>query len=292
MIALIDGDELAYRISSTYQKNYYGVYRDDKLLWRCRTREDAIESVENTDDLEIKIIVEVYNPNGFERKVTDSLIDILTNAECREYHICLSGESNFRYSLARLKPYKGNREGGEKPGHYLLIKDYLSKLGAEKVDYLEADDLMAYHGNNGYNKYVICSSDKDLLTVPSNNYNLLKRNKRHVSLSDAIYRFYTQLLIGDDTDNIPHPYNLGVITASKILDDLYGSINEWDYYQRVLENYHNFLELKDKYGVYKTSWYNDSLVLEEILWEVGNLIYMHRTLDPNERWNAPINKEA
>lgn len=285
-LALIDGDELAYKVASKYQKKFYGVYRDDKLLWYHPDKPSAIESIGNEDDLELKSFTEVYDPIGYEQRIQDFINNILYNTNSSNCFLCLSGTENFRYSLATIQPYKGNRDKDEKPGHYLLIRDYLKNLGGEYVDYLEADDLLVIK-NREVEDSVICSTDKDLRTVPSINYNISTGLLQRIDYAKSLYNFYFQLLIGDSTDNIPSPYGLGEIGASKILKDLIGSENEKDYYQTILPAYHEFLLKTDKEGNYKTKWFTDQDP-KDILWEIGNLLWMHRTLDPEERWNPPL----
>lgn len=285
--ALIDGDELAYKISSKYQTNYYGVYKDDRLLYRCRSREDAIESIENQDDLTIQIITEVRRPDGFERKIDEFIDTIIDNTNSDKFEICISGNNNFRYALAKLLPYKGNREGVIKPGYYLEFREYLlNKYNTYQEDHLEADDLLTNRGYLNKNT-VICSTDKDLRTVPSYNYNISTRYSQRISKSIALYNFYYQLLIGDSTDNIPSPYNLGEKTAIKILEEVTPySQDEREYISVIIPHYFKFLSYKNKEGEYRTKWYREQNI-KDILWEIGNLLWMHRTLDPEERWELP-----
>ncbi len=284
-LALIDGDELAYKIASKYQKKFYGIYREDKLLCYHPSKQDAIESIGNDTTLDIKPIVEVYEPVGYEQRVKDFINNVLSNTNCSDYFLCLSGNKNFRYSLATLQPYKGNRDKDEKPGHYLLIKDYLYSLDGESKEYLEADDLLVIK-NIEFKDSIICSTDKDLRTVPSINYNISTGLLQEISYSKSLYNFYFQLLIGDSTDNIPSPHGLGEVSAHRILKELTGSENEKDYYQTILPEYINCLNKVDKEGNYKTKWYQEQDI-NKILWEVGNLLWMHRTLDPEERWSLP-----
>lgn len=290
--ALIDGDELAYKISSVYQYTYHGVFKDDTLLWKCRSREDAIESVVIEDeDLSIQIIYELKDPYGFQRKITDYINTILSNTKCNEYLICLSGDSNFRYSLSTLLPYKGNRDGTLKPGYFLEFRDFLlNNHPSHKVAHLEADDLLAHHGYLNDNA-IICSTDKDLRTVESINYNISTQLLQRIDRPTSLYNFYYQLLIGDSTDNIPSPYNLGKVTATRILEGVIGSEDESEYYTHLYPHYIDFLVALDKKGEYKTKWFNDDLEFYKIIWEIGNLLYMHRTLDPEERWEVPKFKE-
>jgi rRNA-processing protein FCF1 len=293
-IAAIDGDELAYKISSKYQNTYYGVYKDDTLLWKCLTRDDAIESIVLTEDedLDIRLIYQLKESNGYKRKITDAINSILNNTKCDEYIICLSGDKNFRYDIATLMPYKGNRDGTIKPGYFLEFKDFLlNNHPSMRVDHLEADDLLTHLGYQN-DKVIICSTDKDLRTVESLNYNISTQKLQRINKTTALYNFYYQLLIGDSTDNIPWPYNLGKITAAKILEDVKGSEDPSEYMTHLYPYYVSYLVACNKNGEYKTKWFNDDLCFKDILWEIGNLIYMHRTLDIEERWELPEFKDT
>ena len=142
---------------------------------------------------------------------------------------------------------------------------------------------------------VICSTDKDLRTVPSLNYNISTKLLQTITPDIANYNFWKQILIGDSTDNIPSPYGLGEMGAEEWLDKVKGD-EDMDYYLSILPFYKSFLHRTDKKGNLKTKWYQSLLerrestdgVAEEIILEVGNLLWMHRTLDKEERWKLPI----
>lgn len=278
-IALIDADEIAYKLAIGYQRKLYTILKDDKVLWRTKYKEEAIESIGNRDDLEIGEEIEVYDCKDYKQQLDTTISSILSNTSSSEYRLYLSGSNNFRYTIATLQPYKGNRSE-DKPIYLGLIQSELKSRGAESVDHLEADDLLSINETCNENT-VICSSDKDLRTVPSLNYNITKGILTDISEDEANYNFFYQLLIGDSTDNIPSPYGLGDVKAKNFLDslgyDFYGNIAS------IITFYNTFLKSKKKDGTYKTSWYSDQdtiLILEE----VGNLLWMRRTYDPDERW--------
>jgi hypothetical protein len=280
-IALIDGDEVAYRVALSYQQKYYEVRKDGKLLWKIRYKEDAVESVLNRDDLEITSAIEVLDPKGYQEDVLLTLSSILYKTNSTGFRLYLSGSHNFRYKLATLLPYKGNRSE-EKPAHLELVRNYMFERGAEAIDFLEADDMMSANHeilvDQGHTP-IICSSDKDLKTVPSLNYNITKKVLQTISEEQALMNFYYQLLIGDGVDNIPSPYGLGETKALSYLTYKYP-------FDKLKAFYSGFLMSKDKKGAYKTKWY-DGRDVDEVLWEVGNLLHMRRTLDPDERWELP-----
>ena len=100
----------------------------------------------------------------------------------------LTGDDNFRFDIATVKPYKGTRKE-EKPFHYLNARAYLESLGAVVIDGMEADDMLAIKQADNTatveqwnmieggdltldskNITVICTRDKDLRQVPGWHY--------------------------------------------------------------------------------------------------------------------------
>jgi hypothetical protein len=286
MIALLDCDEIAYMVAFSYQKKKYYVSKGDIKLYNSFSREEAIESIGNSQDLELESTLEVKHFKDVDIKINKIISSILINSNCYNYKAFLSGENNFRKDLATLQPYKGNRYT-EKPVFLQEVKDYFkSNLKAEVVDYLEADDLLS-HYSSILDDTVICSSDKDLKTVPGLNYNIRLRKFSRITEKEARYNFYTQLLVGDTVDNIPSPYLLGKVGAEKHMDKIDAGSTDKELYDWIKELYIPKVTAVDKEGNYKTKWYSGQDI-DEVLYEIGNLLYMHRTLDVNERWEIPI----
>jgi hypothetical protein len=286
-IALLDGDELAYKVALKYERVDYSIYKDDKLMWKSRNREEAIESILSRDDLELIKERVKLDPNGYEEDIDLLISRCVGRTSSTDFLLCLSGNNNFRYELATLIPYKGTRDDSTKPFHLKLVKDKMVELGGVWIDFLEADDVMSIHQTN-YNKTgresVICSSDKDLRTVPGLNYNIGRDTVTIISEEEANYNFFYQLLVGDPTDNIPSPYGLGDVGANKFLSTL-KEVDQKEWYRKLVPFYLNNLLKKDKQGKHKTPWFTGQDV-HEVLWEVGNLLWMHRTLDKEERWQG------
>lgn len=281
-VALIDSDELCYKVALHYQQKYYVIKKDDKVLWRVRYKEEAVESIMSRDDLEIESYIEPLDPKGFQNRIDDIVSRILFNTNSTDIRFYLSGSSNFRYELATLQPYKGNRDS-EKPIHLELVREEFRYRKAETVDFLEADDLMSINSFIIPNS-VICSSDKDLKTVPSLNFDINKGVLQEIDKQTSNYNFYYQLLIGDSTDNIPSPYGLGEVSAKKFLDNSEIHTNYDKFVKDIKSFYYSYLIKRKKDNSFRTEWYSGQKV-DEILWEVGNLLWMRRTLDPNERWS-------
>lgn len=137
--------------------------------------------------------------------------NILKATEADSYTIYLSDstENNFRTHL--YPQYKANRLQ-KKPKHYEGLKYYLvTEEEAKITPEQEADDALGIT-QTGHNQIaagtdaefdsVICSIDKDLLQIPGNHYNFVKDEKRFVTPNEGTRHFYTQLLVGDVSDNI------------------------------------------------------------------------------------------
>jgi hypothetical protein len=136
--------------------------------------------------------------------------------------VYLSGPSNFRDGVATIRPYKGNRDETHKPTHGPAIVEYLhKKYNVVVSENEEADDVVSY---SHYRMWleddmstVIASTDKDLDMVPGLHYNFIKEESYYVTPEEGMKWFYTQLLTGDSTDNIPGVPKVGKVRAAKYL---------------------------------------------------------------------------
>ena len=210
MLALIDADILLYEVGS---------YTDDEghpLSWPlCKSRADA------------------------------KIIKIMDSAGCDDYHLYLTGKNNFRISEGTIRPYKGHRISPKPPNHGQLKKYFLEsdnfKGKVTLADLYEADDalsikqleeLMADEYDLECGKYlknlcgtVLCSRDKDLNMVPGYHYSWGSGKQKekevwYVTREEGWNKFFTQLLTGDSTDNIPGLYRVGAVAAKKLLGGL------------------------------------------------------------------------
>lgn len=159
------------------------------------------------------------------------LFDVENNDEgCWLY---LSGKDNFRYKIATIKPYKGNRKQ-PKPYWYAEMRKYLVEMhGAILADGMEADDavtMKAYEEADG----VIVDQDKDYLQVPGLQYNPVKQEWLTISEHDAMINYWTQVLTGDTVDNITGCPKIGKKKAVPILA---GARTEQQCYKRCKEAY-------------------------------------------------------
>lgn len=249
---------------------------------------------------------------GMERRRFDYCVDYVDDkiADICEacgvdtpYRIFLTGGGNFRFDIATVKPYKGNRKD-EKPFYLPSVRKYMEvKHGAAMVEGMEADDALAIVAHRfNYKDVIIASRDKDLRQVPCMQYTwecgkqpewgpelvtligdidvrFSKKILKNGEPSKAIDKisgtglkwFYTQCITGDTTDNIPGLEGKGAGLAYELLKD---TETEEEMYKLVLGAY------KDKYAFRGA----------ERLLEQGRLLYMCREKIDGKAvmWELPV----
>lgn len=180
--------------------------------------------------------------DGTIRKIIEA-----TGASEHQLYITSNDKSNFRFEVATIRPYKGNRPS-EKPFYYDKIREYLKSRGAIEVFNMEADDAVAieqlnhlYTTGSG-NKMTRCTSviatiDKDLDNVVGWHYNWMKEDDGVYWIDEltGLRNFYKQLLTGDGVDNIPGLHGVG--RKSKLLSTVDECDTEYNMYAHVREQY-------------------------------------------------------
>lgn len=168
MVALIDGDIVAYRSAASCEPNKSGKTEREPLnvaLFRC-------------NDLMHRILQETKS----------------------EFHkTFISGPDNFRYAID--PNYKANRVDTVRPEWLQPVREHLVvEWGAHVSDGIEADDNL---GIEQTEETIICSIDKDLLQIPGRHFNFVSGVMADVDERQGWINFYTQLIMGDRADNIP-----------------------------------------------------------------------------------------
>lgn len=152
------------------------------------------------------------------------LTRILSDCNADGNRIFISGDNNFRYNI--FPDYKINRKDKPKPKWLEQVREHLVvNWNAEIVDGYEADDALAI---NRSPESIICSIDKDLLQIPGEHYNFVKREQMVVDEFTGWYNFYTQCLVGDPGDNIKGCKGIGKAKAPKVLDNCKNSLEMYN----------------------------------------------------------------
>lgn len=158
--------------------------------------------------------------------------------------IWLSHPVNYREAI--YPQYKANRDPSHRPFWYEDIKQYLLDKGAlysNEGD--EADDAMGIAQMDAIRKgkqSVICTNDKDLDMIPGLHYNWSKSKidlgVYEVDELEGMRFFYTQLLTGDTTDNIPGlKAHTGRMATAKLKSQLQVLFTEAEMYEYVVDVY-------------------------------------------------------
>lgn len=283
MELLIDGDEVIYRVGFQAQKKYYfcteNRYGNQQFLFK--NKKNAIAYIKEAKeqlglDFDLTQSDVLMNEEDCIMNVDSYMQDLFDTLQCYSYRVFLSSNTNFRDNIATIKPYKGNRENVAKPFYYDLIKNHLiNEYFATSEEGLEADDLLGLHSHP---ERIIISQDKDLRMIPGYHFDNSKRNKYYVEEEDADLFFFTQLLSGDSTDNIPGLYGFGISKAIKLLNEnLYKDRSP---YQIVYDTYKTELEKNSKKN---SLLVNSGKTIGEILDEIGSLLWIKRR-NRNSTW--------
>ena len=140
MLALVDADSIVYICGFAVETSTFKVAGATYPTRKEATlAADAAGIPASTIQEEI-----IYEPlaNALQL-VKNCLTKIKTRTGCTDMRIFLSGQTNFRYDIATIQPYKGNRTD-RKPYWYNEIREYLiNNRGAEVVQGIEADDALA-----------------------------------------------------------------------------------------------------------------------------------------------------
>lgn len=229
----------------------------------------------------LRISRTVMSPLSHALHVIDGMMkDMIKIVEPEQVMVLLTGEVNFRDDVAKLRPYKETRRDKPKPVYLPAARQYLiDKYNAVIVEGCEADDMCGIVADQcvrDSEPYVIAHVDKDLNSIPGLHYNYDKKTWYNISVQQASYWFFVQVLAGDSTDCIPGLYKVGEVGARKIL----GKAQSYDtMLAKVQEAYHKKFVSESKkpeqrYAAYKTS--------DELLLEMARLIHMQRYV--GEMW--------
>lgn len=167
---------------------------------------------------------------------------ILHATNAREYKLFIGGSDNFRKQIDPA--YKANRDDKPRPEWLQPVREFLiSEWKARISDGIETDDCLGIEqcADNGQ-ETVIASYDKDLLQVPGKHYNFQKDIWTHISPLQGWAHFYTQLIMGDRSDNIKGFDGLMRNNVPKFLQPYVSAIHEscsdpWAMYRVVSDIY-------------------------------------------------------
>lgn len=235
MKCLIDSDLLVYEIANCGQFT-------DEVTGELVVREfDYVASLLDDKIREIEALCWATEPSVLyltgDRKLTKSV----NKKRKHEGQEPIEFVPNFRFEVAKKKEYKGTRKQ-DKPFHYNNIREYmLANYECIIAEGMEADDMICVELIRSGDKLdvICCSRDKDLRMVPGLHFGWecgrqpqfgprrvdfigeisLSKDRKTVK-GTGIKFFYSQLITGDNVDNIPGLRGAGAVLAFESLADL------------------------------------------------------------------------
>jgi hypothetical protein len=304
-LLVVDADTILYASSAQQQLNKclatnieYGSQR----LFESKTafNEWAKENNRDKANYSFETISEIKpdaEPRFAFQAIKQKVDNIVQAAGCDDYVLCIEGEGNFRKDFkSKFVDYKGQRS--PKPILFEECREFFLKKYKKKVilsEGRETDDTCNILAWDSYNKgvaskdrskcdVVLAYCDKDLAANSRGwmlNYNKLEEGIFWNDSFTQSYNFATQLLTGDNADNIPgieklskitkERFNIkvegvGPATAKKILADCK---TEKDLAGRAYECY--------------SAMYGEEEGWEERLYENGFFLYLLR--HEKDRWD-------
>lgn len=248
----------------------------DVLTYRCGFAADGQmkrEALEHEPGATPQRVAEMLAEVDYKAKALQNVKTVMDHVISKfngDYRAFIYGGGNFRYELATMRPYKGNRDKMVKPKYFRDIQQYITDVWkAEVVVGQESDDAIGiYQCACPYGTTVICSNDKDMDQIPGWHFNWIKDELYEVSPEEADMMLFYQMLTGDSTDNIPGVTNIGPKKASKILDKCMSPHEAYDAVKKLYEK-----EFGDKHWM--------------VMDEVANLLWIRRRDGERCPWLTP-----
>lgn len=252
-------DIIVYVIGSACDGRHY-MYKGQK--WESKRELDKQLKEDGVPLDSVQLLKEPESWEDTKKALIKYTDKILEDSGAIDYEGYLTGHSNFRYDVATILPYKGNRSTVEKPHHYDAIRQFLvDTYEATVTGGMEADDALGLRQKE--EGTIIVSNDKDLDVIPYAHYNWDKDKSYTVSVLDADRNFYCQILTGDRTDNILGLHGVGV--GSQLVKNIRKMEDPLEMHDYTLSQY------RKRFGNYAEEFMKETARLLWILQERKNL---------------------
>jgi DNA polymerase-1 len=167
----------------------------------------------------------------------DLLTYILDNRVADHVLLCSSEGSALLHKKEKYPVYKAKRKDAPEIAEVkTMLREALNEHCCTAARY-EADDVIAAMQRKwGEQKTIIVSPDKDLKNIPGAHLNPKTKEVTIIDEEIASHNFWTQMITGDSSDNIPGIPGVGPAGAKKIL---HGCITDEERCQAVRKAYQN-----------------------------------------------------
>lgn len=169
VIAVIDGDEIAFIVASACEKRTIKVTNalsEGVAAFKTRTEfKNFTKGLEVPEELfsieDVQVADDLPNALHTVKIILDNIKD---SCKADKIEIYLSGKDNFRDSIPLPTQYKSSRKDTLKPLLLKEIRAFLVRKGAKIVDGQEVDDVVCHRMWDGYKakqKIIGVTVDKD-----------------------------------------------------------------------------------------------------------------------------------
>ena len=169
-----------------------------------------------------------------------SLNRVLEKVGATSFILAFSDSGNWRKDV--LPTYKSNRSGTRKPMLLKFLREYAKKYQCLSVPGLEGDDIMGIWSTTSskpapVREFILCTTDKDLKTIPGKHYNFGKDEFFEITEHQADFYHMMQTLTGDSTDGYSGCPGCGPVGAKKIMQAALDEGTPWANPQQLREIY-------------------------------------------------------
>lgn len=184
-------------------------------------KQEYLEQYPGATDDEIKEALAETEYTAFALQNVDTVLEAVANRFPAGMRAFIQEGTHFRYDIATIKPYKGNRDTTHKPKYYAEIKQHIvDRWGGELVTEIETDDELSITQFADKSKSTcIVSTDKDMLCCPGWHFNWVKNELLYQPIKEANLFHFHQMVTGDPVDNIMGIPRHGPKAADKLLEE-------------------------------------------------------------------------
>lgn len=224
---LIDADSIIYRAGFSCEYRQTTLSKDGDVV-QTKSKKEVKRLL--TDNFTIIDEEDVLLPTSMAIAAAKNQLNRIIEATNTEVAYVFL-DPNTRSWRRRFYPdYKATRKS-PKPKYYGLIYDYIeTNYCVIKRKYHEADDMVSVYAtavNKEDHEYIIAGIDKDLRQIPGRHYIYISGEYLDIDPWTADFNFYTQLLTGDVSDNIPGLNGIGPVKARAALEVCDTEVDMW-----------------------------------------------------------------
>ena len=229
VVALFDGDVIAYRAGFAAEKRYYfdsrsppesgGTTWDYKKEIPKDIPQEFIEHERNLEPIENAL----QNVKSLISKCINQIQDLYPESNIHYFSFISGNKKKKNFRIEVDKTYKANRKKEHRPSHLQGILDFIVKNhNGYASEGCEADDFFGHAQSDALNNGklpIIISIDKDLKQLAGLHMNLVTQEIQEVSPEQARMVFWRQMLQGDTADNIKGIDGIGETKSRRYLPD-------------------------------------------------------------------------